>query len=53
VKYTNGREGPDDQVLYPRTVAGFERPQQDRSAFNGTVDELAVWWRTCGRPTCP
>lgn len=52
-QYTNGREGPDDQALYPRTVAGFERPQQDRSAFNGTPDELAVWWRTCGRPTCP
>ena len=52
-QYTNGKEGPDDQALYPRTVPGFERPQQDRSAFNGTPDELAVWWRTCGRPTCP
>jgi len=48
-QYTNGREGPEDTEAFPRTVPGFERPAQDRSAFGGTPEELAVWWRTCGR----
>ena len=52
-QYTSGKAGPADQVAFPRVTAGFRRPAQDRSAFRGTVDELATWWRTCGRPTCP
>ena len=49
-QYTNGTEGPHDQARYPRKVAGFARAAQDRSAFEGTADELRAWWRTAGGP---
>jgi len=48
-QYTNGADGPRDVARYPRTVPGFARAAQDRSAWFGTLDELAAWWRTCGR----
>ncbi len=40
--------GPRDQQRYPRGVPGFARKSQDRSCFRGSVDELAVWWKTAG-----
>jgi lysozyme len=52
-QYTNGADGPRDVARYPRTVPGFARPAQDRSAWFGTLDELRAWWASCGRPTCP
>lgn len=48
-QYTNGADGPRDRTAYPRESPGFERLAQDRSAFDGTVDELRAWWMTCGR----
>lgn len=48
-QYTNGADGPRDTSMYPRTVPGFARAAQDRSAWFGTVDELRAWWASCGR----
>lgn len=47
-QYTNGKAGPRDRGMFPRTTPGFERLGQDRSAFRGTVEELAAWWATAG-----
>lgn len=48
-QFTNGKEGPNDQVAFPRITAGFKRGRQDRSAWRGTVEELRAWWATAGR----
>lgn len=49
-QYTSSVEnGPADQARYPRGVPGFKRRSQDRNAFRGTVDELTLWWKICGR----
>ncbi len=49
-QYTSSVEnGPSDQARYPRGVPGFKRRSQDRNAFRGTVDELTLWWKLCGR----
>lgn len=48
MQYTDGRPdvGPRDQLAYPRVTPGFHRC--DRSAFRGTVDDLAAWWSSAG-----
>ena len=48
-QYTNGADGPNNRGTYPRITPGFARAAQDRSAFDGTLDELRAWWTTCGR----
>lgn len=49
-QYTSSVEnGPADQARYPRGVPGFKRRSQDRNVFRGTVDELTLWWKLCGR----
>jgi len=40
-QYTDGPFGPDDQVAWPRRVAGFPS-QLDRSAYEGTLQELCA-----------
>lgn len=48
-QYTDGpKYGPADRVTFPRTTPGFVDPVQDRSCFRGTVDDLALWWKTAG-----
>ena len=41
--------GPADQVRYPRGVPGFKRRSQDRNVFRGSVEDLTLWWKLCGR----
>lgn len=48
-QYANGSAGPEDRETFPRTVPGWRDPKQDRSAFRGTADDLAVWWKLAGR----
>ena len=47
-QYTNGADGPDDMVLFPRRTLGFAREAQDRSCYRGTSAELAADWDAMG-----
>lgn len=49
LQYTNGSDGPADQITFPRKTPGFARARQDRSVFRGTEDDLLVFWKLCGR----
>lgn len=44
-QYTDGPNGPRDQVAWPRVTPGFGA-KVDRSAFNGTAEQLAAMWLT-------
>lgn len=48
-QYSDGKPGvgPRDEASFPRVTPGFHRC--DRSAFDGTRDELAAWWSASGR----
>jgi lysozyme len=58
-QYSSGPgNGPSDKVRYPRGVPAFKDPVQDRSAWRGDAESLAVWWKTAGlevspRPSAP
>lgn len=42
MQYTNGGDGPRDQVNYPRKTPGIGGC--DRSCYNGTEAEFRAWW---------
>lgn len=48
-QYTDVANGPHDQVTYQRHTPGLG-VLCDRSAFDGTLDELEAWWASAGRP---
>lgn len=49
LQYTNGSDGPADQITFPRKTPGFARAGQDRSVFRGSAEELLVAWKLAGR----
>ena len=50
-QYTStANNGPDDQETYPRAMQGFNRENQDRSCFRGTLEEFEVQWKRAGIP---
>ncbi len=46
-QYTNGHQGPADQVRYPRLTPGFGKI--DRSVFRGDLATLTVGWNNLGK----
>lgn len=42
--------GPSNKAKYPRGFKSFARTSQDRSCFRGTLEDLQLFWKTCGLP---